>query len=57
VDRLQGARELFFPKYPFLPLFTIHHLSDVGLADLSWIRRVPPLFVLRLQHLLEKPHG
>ena len=23
VDRLQGARELFTPKYPFLPLFTI----------------------------------
>ena len=23
VDRLQGARELFAPKYPFLPLFTI----------------------------------
>src|SRR4051812_2242713 len=22
VDRLQGARELFAPKYPFLPLFT-----------------------------------
>ena len=23
VDRLQGARELFAPKYPFIPLFTI----------------------------------
>jgi orotate phosphoribosyltransferase len=23
VDRLQGAREVFAPKYPFLPLFTI----------------------------------
>ena len=23
VDRLQGARELFEPKYPFRPLFTI----------------------------------
>ncbi len=27
VDRLQGARELFTPKYPFLPLFTIRDLG------------------------------
>jgi len=32
VDRLQGARELFAPKYPFLPLFTIR---DFGIEPAS----------------------
>jgi orotate phosphoribosyltransferase len=32
VDRLQGARELFEPKYPFLPLFTIR---DFGIEPVG----------------------
>jgi orotate phosphoribosyltransferase len=32
VDRLQGARELFEPRYPFRPLFTIR---DFGISELA----------------------